>query len=106
MTKPTWWRRGAIVGAAFGALALSACGEDKQSSDSGSSSASTTKSDVPAGVADASALLAKVKKGTSVEPDATARPAAKGKTIVLVSNGQNNASSALSIKGDMDACKA
>lgn len=87
------------------ALPLAACGEDEVDSGSGSA-ANSTESDVAPAVEDLTALLARAKKGTSIEPSTDPRPAAKGKTIVIVSSGQNSASTAEVTRGNVEACKA
>src|SRR3954454_7205422 len=42
-------------------------------------------------------VLAEVYKGTLSEPDATARPAAKNKKIVIISSGQSSISSSIPV---------
>jgi ribose transport system substrate-binding protein len=90
------------VGLLASALALSGCAPDASDADSGSKS-----SEDAAGVrADAQELVDAVAKGTSVLPEDTPRPAAEGKSVVLVPNGMNNASTAVTIDGMKDACEA
>lgn len=86
------------------ALPIAACGEDEVDSGSGPA-AKSTGSDAAPGVEEATTRLARMKKGTSIEPSADPRPAAKGKTIVIVSAGQTNEGSALAIGGNLEACK-
>ena len=90
------------VGLVAFALALSGCAEDS----AGSEAKSTSTEDAAAVRADAKRVVDAAAKGTSVLPDADPRPAAVGKSVVLVPNGMNNASSAVTVVGMQEACEA
>ncbi len=101
-------RRASLLAAAIlSALALGACAEDKgsETGDSGSAGSSAEKDKL---VADAKAFVerAAAKGGTAELPDATPRPAATDKTLVIVAFGLNNQSEASQVAGITEACKA
>jgi ribose transport system substrate-binding protein len=58
------------------------------------------------GSAEIDAAVAKHFKGTLRQPDATARPAAKGKKIVVISSGQASISSSIPSNAAAEAAKA
>jgi ribose transport system substrate-binding protein len=108
----------ATVVALCAAGGLAACGSSSNDSGTAASAspsadttaaASTTQASkdiaLPSGAAAAATLLAKVEQGTSVEPDVTPRKVAAGKTLVLVANGMNQPSTAVTINAAADACK-
>lgn len=96
----------AMIAATLLALALSGCTADSVDA-SGPASGSSNSTEDPKDVrAEAQKLIDTAAKGTSIEPDATPRPAAQGVTAVLVPNGMNNESSAVTVHGMQDACEA
>jgi ribose transport system substrate-binding protein len=106
-------RRAAATVLALSALTLSACGEDAapeapaavgtEGSTGASAPASAAGGDAKAA---AQANVEKGYAGTSTLPDATPRPAAKGKRVIFISSGQNSISTAVPLAGQMEAAKA
>jgi len=84
-------------------IVLTAC-----SSTTGSTSVSgpATSGAQGSGNAQIDAAVAKHFKGTLRQPDGTARPAAKGKKIVVISNGQASISSSIPSNAAAEAAKA
>lgn len=104
-------RRAAATVLALSALVLSACGEDKvEESTPGAGGAPSGDASAPAGGGDAQATakanVEKGYKGTSTLPAADARPAAKGKRVIIISSGQNSISTAVPVAGQVEAAKA
>ncbi len=95
-------RRAAWAGALM-VVVLAAC-----SSTTGSTSGSppATSGAQGSGNAQIDAAVAKHFKGTLRQPDGTARPAAKGKKIVVISNGQASISSSIPSNAAAEAAKA
>lgn len=91
------------VGLMSSALLFAGCAEDSTASGSSSSNSSE---DATAVRAEAQELVDAVAKGTSVLPEDTPRPAKADVKVVLVPNGMNNASSAVTIVGMQEACEA
>ena len=90
------------IGLVASALILTGCAEDS----AGNDAKSTSTEDADAVRADAKRVVDAAAKGTSVLPDSESRPAAPGKSVVLVPNGMNNASSAVTVVGMQEACEA
>ncbi len=96
-------RRGTMVLLVASALMLAACGQDTTAS---SASAGSNASVAPDAQAAARSAVEAGYKGTSTLPDATSRPAAKGKRVIFISSGQNSISSSIPLAGQVEAAKA
>jgi hypothetical protein len=83
---------------AVAALTLTACGGSSgtKASDAAATDNATASTGAPAAAGD-NAVLEKVYKGTLQDPDATSRPAVKGKKIVIISAGQASISSSVPV---------
>jgi ribose transport system substrate-binding protein len=94
-------KAGAMLAAAAVAAGLAACGSNDSATNAQSSSPKTPSSTGAAG-----AQLAGLYKGTIGSPPTSGPPAAKGKTVLIISCGQQTPSCASGAKGAMDAATA
>jgi ribose transport system substrate-binding protein len=85
-------------------LLLAACGSSKPSGTANNNS--TTTNSGAAALRAAMAATASGYKGTSTNVSPTSRPAAKNKTIVIISAGQAADSNSVPVMGAMEAAKA
>jgi len=99
-------RRAAVVTLACTALAVSACGQDKNSTATSASTSGTGTASPASASGETASLIGAIKKGTSVDPPAGSRPIAKGKSVVFAVNGMNQESSAINVNAGLAACKA
>jgi ribose transport system substrate-binding protein len=98
--RPTFGRSGAVFALATLAFAA-AC--------SSSSNPASTTNQAPTSASNNAAdqqVLNQVYKGTLSSPDATSRPAVKGKKIVVISGGQSSISSSVPSNAAVEAAKA
>ena len=101
-TRPTIGRRsGAALAIATLAFAA-ACSSSSNGTNSSANQAPTTGTNNAAD----QKVLNEVYKGTLSSPDATSRPAVKGKKIVVISAGQSSISSSVPVNAAVDAAKA
>ncbi|MFI5041716.1 MAG: substrate-binding domain-containing protein [Acidimicrobiales bacterium] len=95
-------------------LAIGACSSSKSSSSSAQTGGATTTAAAAAAsttttvdpLAAAQATVAKAEQGTNVDVDPTSRPAVTGKHIVVISQGESNASSQIPSDAAVAAAKA
>ena len=99
-------RAGAFV--AVVALAVSVTGGTVQAAGTGGANSSSGPSSLqrPYGFAAAKAATIKALQGTNTNVDPTSRPAVKGKTVFVISQGQENISAAIPSDGAMAAAQA
>src|SRR5665213_222609 len=101
--KGAWVRIGAVL--MMSGLLLTACGSSNKATPP-----STTKATSTGGAAQALraavAATALGYKGTSTKVDSTSRPAAKNKTIVIISAGQAADSNSVPSDGALEAAQA
>ncbi len=86
-------------------LVLAACGSSNKPGSSSGTTQTTTGS-ASSALAAAVAATASGYKGTSTNVDPTSRPAAKNKSIVIISAGQAADSNAVPVKGAQEAAQA
>ena len=101
-SKPLSVAAVALATVAFAA----ACGGSSNSSNNANSTNNQAPTTSSNGSAADQAVLAGVYKGTLAPPDATPRPAAKGKKIVIISSGQSSISSSIPVNAAKQAAEA
>jgi len=103
-----------LAAVAAAVVAVAACSSSKSSSSTAPSGGSSTTAAAAAGttttsvdpLAAAQAAVAKAEQSTNVDVDPTPRAAVKGKHIVVISQGESNASSQIPSDGAVAAAKA
>jgi ribose transport system substrate-binding protein len=89
------------------ALGLAAACSSRSTTATPAAVESPAGSDIsPAAAPAADAALAAVYKGTLSAPDSSARPAVKGKKLVIISSGQASISSAIPVNAAQEAARA
>lgn len=103
-------RAAALLSCAAVALVVAGCGNSDNGSATSATSAGaatpTTGSTAINPAESPQAIVANLRKGTSVPPNATPRPGAKNKNVVIVSQGQANESNLNAVRGSLEACEA
>ncbi len=98
-------RRAGIALALISVGFASACSTTTKTANTTPATGNQAPTTSAAGGADQAALDA-VYKGTLTSPDATSRPAAKGKKIVIISSGQSSISSSIPVNAAKEAAQA
>jgi ribose transport system substrate-binding protein len=95
-----------MVAFAAAAMALAACGSSSKSKGQTSATTAAGGSGGNSAVQKAAAATATAEKGTNRNVDPTPRPAAKGKHVVVISNGQASDTSSIPSNAVVAAAKA